>query len=148
MKIDKCPKCDSINFVKHGIVKNRQRYTCKKCNYNFTVPKMGKRIEKFYVVRALQSYLEGLGFRAIERIIGVSNVTVLNWIKQYGKALEKLRLEIQADSIIEVDELCSYVQSKKNEYGSGLLLTGGTKKSWVLKSETEVSTQGTNSTTS
>ena len=109
---------------------------------------MGKRIEKFYVVRALQLYLEGLGFRAIERIIGVSNVTVLNWIKQYGKALEKLRLEIQADSIIEVDELCSYVQSKKNEYGSGLLLTGGTKKSWVLKSETEVSTQGTNSTTS
>ncbi len=28
--------------------------------------------------------------------------------------------------------------SKKNDYVSGLLLTGGIKKYWVLKSETEV----------
>jgi transposase-like protein len=131
--IDKCPRCSSKNYVKHGKVNNVQRYYCKDCKYNFTVPKIGKSIEKYYIVRALQLYLEGMGFRAIERIVGISNVTVLNWIKKYGKNLEPIRLDKTKDAIVEVDELCSFVGSKKNEYGSGLLLSGIVEKSWVLK---------------
>jgi len=131
--IEKCPRCSSIDFVKHGRVNTLQRYYCKSCKYNFTVAKMGKSLEKYYIVRALQLYLEGMGFRAIERIIGVSNVSVLNWIKKYGKNLESIRLDKTKDAIVEVDELCSFVGSKKNEYGSGLLLSGILEKSWVLK---------------
>jgi transposase-like protein len=138
MEITHCPKCGSKNYVKHGIVKNRQRYTCKNCKYNFTVLKLGKMLEKFYIVRALQLYLEGVGFRGIERIIGVSNVTVMNWVKKYGKPLDNLKLEIPKDAIVEIDELCSCVETKKNEYGHGLLLLGGLNKSWLLKSEIEV----------
>jgi transposase len=35
--------------------------------------------------QALHLYLEGLGFRSIGRLLGVSNVSVLNRIKSFGK---------------------------------------------------------------
>jgi len=107
--IEKCPRCLSENYIKHGKIKNVQRYYCKDCKYNFTVAKMGKSHDKYYIVRALQLYLEGMGFRAIERIIGVSHVTVMNWIRKYGKNLEPIRLDKTKEAIVEVDELCSYI---------------------------------------
>jgi transposase len=60
----------------------KQRYRCKSCGFNFTTGFRGKPIELRQ--RALQLYLDGLGFRAIGRILGVSNVTVLNWVRAYG----------------------------------------------------------------
>jgi transposase-like protein len=133
MDILKCPKCGSTHSIKHGIVKNRQRYTCKECKYNYTVSKLGKELEKIYIIRSLQLYLEGLGFRSISRVIGISHVTIINWIKKYGKGLEFIRIERDKEAIVEVDEIYSFVGSKKNEYGSGLLLKEGVKKYWVLK---------------
>ncbi|WP_438839279.1 transposase-like zinc-binding domain-containing protein [Flavobacterium macrobrachii] len=32
MEFLSCPKCQSNTFVKSGIIKDRQRYLCKKCN--------------------------------------------------------------------------------------------------------------------
>ena len=116
-----CPKCKSDHFVKDGIVKCRQRYLCRKCNYRYTVPFKGKSIDikKF----ALVLYLEGLGFRSIERIINVSNVTVMRWIKSFGKEVELIRREDRELEIIEMDEMHTYIGSKKTIVGYGLLLT-------------------------
>jgi len=130
--ITKCPKCQAEKFVKHGKVKVVQRYLCKQCGYKFTVDKLGKSIEKQYVVRAIQLYLEGLGFRAIERILGVSHVAVMNWVKQLGQGIELARMEEMKVDVAEVDELCSFVGVKKTLCGSGLLLTGIGKKCLVL----------------
>ncbi|GAB4342939.1 MAG: hypothetical protein OHK0038_22900 [Flammeovirgaceae bacterium] len=88
-----CPKCSGQDYVKNGKVKGIQRYLCKNCGYRFTVPKLGKRIEKKVVVQALQLYLKGLGFRAIERVLGVSHVSVIKWVKQYGKDLDFVKAE-------------------------------------------------------
>ncbi len=129
---NQCPKCASINYVKRGKLRGRQRFWCKDCNYHFSVFKKGKAIEKQYVVRAIQLYLEGMGFRAIERILGVSHVSVINWVKKLGEAIELIRLQERDVEIAEVDELCSYVGAKKTSYGSGLLLTGLGKKCLVL----------------
>jgi transposase-like protein len=76
MELLSCPKCHNNHIVKSGIVNHKQRYLCKKCNYYFTVNKIGKKIDNYYVTKALQLYLEGLSYREIERIIGVSHVTV------------------------------------------------------------------------
>ena len=76
-----CPKCPQKNIVKSGIINERQRFLCKDCNYYFTVKKLGKQIDDYFVTKALQLYLEGLSFREIERIIGVSHVTISSWIK-------------------------------------------------------------------
>ena len=79
-----CPKCKSIKVVKSGIINEKQRFHCKDCNYYFTVKKLGKQIDDYYVTKALQLYLEGLSYREIERIIGVSHVTISSWIKKYN----------------------------------------------------------------
>ena len=117
--MDCCPKCKSTSFRKDGIVKERQRYLCKECKYRFTVEMLGKP-EKLKR-DALILYLEGLGFRSIGRFLKVSHVAVFNWIKQFGTKLDELR---NADEIevVEIDEMHTYIGSKKTTVGYGLLL--------------------------
>ena len=57
-------------------------------------------------------YLEGLGFRLVARLLNCSHVSVYQWIKQYG---DKARLDLKAIKIavVEMDEMHSYVGSKK-----------------------------------
>ena len=71
--------------------------------------------------QALQLYLEGLGFRSIGRFLGVSHVSVQKWIKKFGQELEDLKSENEI-SIVEMDEMHTYISNKKNIAGSGLLL--------------------------
>ena len=69
----------------------------------------------------MQLYLEGLGFRSIGRFLGVSHVSVQKWIKKFGQELEDLKSENKL-SIVELDEMHTYIGNKKNIAGSGLLL--------------------------
>jgi len=109
----KCPRCQCKTFVKEGKNNNKQRYKCKQCAYNFSIDKLKRGIDQYYVKHCLQLYLEGMGFRAIERVVGVSHVSVINWVKQYGKALKKVTESGKNIAAVELDELCSYVGSKK-----------------------------------
>ena len=81
MKQIACPRCRGEELIKSGVVKERQRFRCKKCQYSFTVMKEGKNIDPYYVIKALQLYLEGITYREIERILGISHVSVMNWVK-------------------------------------------------------------------
>ena len=78
-----CTRCKSENKVKRGIIKGRQRYTCKDCGYNYTVERNSIYRSKPDSMKrqALQLYLEDLGSRSIGRILQVSHVSVYNWIK-------------------------------------------------------------------
>jgi transposase len=62
-----------------------------------------------------------LGFRSIGRFLGVSHVSVQRWIKKFGQELEALKSENEI-SIVEMDEMHTYIGNKKNISGSGLLL--------------------------
>ncbi len=117
-----CPKCSCSKSVKSGIVKERQRYKCKECGCNYTVELKSTAKPKSMKKQALQLYLEGLGFRSIGRILGVSNVSVLNWIRSFGKEVQELNSESQAIEVVELDEMHSYIGSKKTTVGFGLLL--------------------------
>ena len=117
-----CPKCTARKFVKNGIVKGRQRYLCKECKYCYTVSEIGK--PSSLKKQAIRLYLEGLGFRSIERILKVSNVSVLNWVRKFGKEIEAIREPEGEIEIIEMDELHTYIQHKKTTVGFGLLLIG------------------------
>ena len=129
----KCPKCSSEIYVKSGYMKGKQRYKCKKCRCNFTQShKRGASLQT--KLKALQLYLEGLGFRAIGRIIGVHNVTVLNWIRDMGNSVKSyVQTEMPTDSrhvdFIEMDEMWHFTVKKNENYGSGSLLIGIPKKS-------------------
>ena len=114
-----CPKCKSEKFCKDGIVKHKQRFKCKDCNFRFTVEFIGK--PELLKRNALILYLEGLGFRSIGRYLKISHVSVYNWIKGYGEKLDELRSSEEIE-VVEIDEMHTYVGSKKTTAGFGLLL--------------------------
>ncbi len=123
MPLHHCPRCQSDQIVKSGIIKNRQRYLCKGCQYHFTVNKIGKQIDTHYVIKALQLYLEGLSFREIERILGVSHVTVINWVKQYKLEAPDTRHYRPTYKVMNHHELAEFVRQKENLTRTGMLIT-------------------------
>lgn len=130
-----CPKCQGHKVVKSGIVNDRQRYYCKHCHYYFTVSKLGKSIDRYYVVKALQLYLEGLSLREIERILGVSHVTVSSWVKSH-----KLQRPEQIDyhptyRILNHQELVEYLRQKEQLSGAGMIITELGDKFMLIKWE-------------
>ncbi|MEZ4885705.1 MAG: IS1 family transposase [Chitinophagales bacterium] len=132
-----CPRCQSAHIIKSGRVKDRQRFLCKDCEYHFTVNKMGKRIDDYYVVKALQLYLQGMGYRQIERILGVSHVTVMKWVKQYFNEVPQRQHENVEYEIMNVDELSQYMQNRENLDGYGYVLTHLGCKMLVIKWQIE-----------
>jgi transposase-like protein len=118
----KCPKCSCEQRVKSGIIRGTQRYKCKECGCNYTVALKSTAKPQSLKKQALHLYLEGLGFRSIGRFLGVSNVSVLNWIRSFGREVERLSSESKEIEMVEVDEMHSYIGSKKTIVGYGLLL--------------------------
>tara|TARA_Y100000768_G_C23794330_1_gene594080 strand:+ start:406 stop:828 length:423 start_codon:yes stop_codon:yes gene_type:complete len=133
LKVSQCPKCFSTEVVKSGIVKQRQRYKCKSCNYHFTVQKLGKKIDDYFVVKALQLYLEGVSYREIERLLGVSHVTVMNWIRQYRVKRPENFDYHPTYKILSHSELGGYLSNKENTHGKGFLITEVGDKFMVIK---------------
>jgi transposase len=116
-----CPRYKSSDHKKNGKVNGRQRYKCSACGYNYTVELKSTAFSTSVKRQALQLYLEGLGFRSIGRFLGTSHVSVQKWIKKFGQELEKLKNENKI-SIVELDEMHTYIGNKKNIARSGLLL--------------------------
>jgi transposase-like protein len=131
-----CPKCGCGECVKDGIVKGRQRHQCKSCGYRHTVQQVGK--SAMLKRQALELYLEGLGFRSIGRFLKCSHVAVYNWIKAFGDAADELRSETAID-VVEIDEMHSYISSKKTTAGYGLLLIdlekGSSTVCWAIAAQ-------------
>ena len=65
--------------------------------------------------------MKEFGFRSIGRLLGVSHVSVQNWIKKFGQDVEDLKSENDI-TIVEFDEMHTYIGNNKNIAGSGLLL--------------------------
>lgn len=135
MKIDLCPNCGSDSYVKSGIVNHRQRYRCKSCNYYFTVNKLGKKIDDYYVNKALQLYLEGLTYREIERILGISHVSIMNWVKKYNIKRPYNSSYHPTYKILNAKELSNYFSNVQNLSGAGTLVTELGDKFMLIKWE-------------
>lgn len=130
-----CPRCQSDSYVKSGIVQDRQRYKCKDCKYNFTVQKLGKKVDDYYVTKALQLYLEGISYREIERILGISHVSVLNWVKSH-KVKRPLNQNYRSTyKILTHTELAIYISKRENMTGAGFIITELGDKYMMIKWE-------------
>ena len=119
-----CPKCRSAEAVKNGTMNQKQRYKCKNCGCNYTQSSLSrtpaaKRIE------AIKLYLEGVGFRGIERLTGIPHSTLISWVKNLGNQIEQLRPEVTEHVMtVELDEMWHFIQKKHKNAGSGWLGTG------------------------
>jgi transposase-like protein len=128
-----CPKCGSDLRVKNGFMKSLQRYKCKGCGCNYT--KSDKQGYPANVKReAVRYYLEGLGFRRIERLLGISYTTVYYWVKELGQVIKEKYSKEQGKrvDVLEFDELCTWVKKNEIRLGSGRVLKEIPKKYWPV----------------
>ena len=76
-----CKGCASDDLCKNGIVRGHQRYLCKSCGMNFTnTPARGKPAAMKDMALAMYT-IGGMSFCGIGKILGVSDVAVLNWVR-------------------------------------------------------------------
>lgn len=135
MKQIACPKCNSQLLIKSGVVKGRQRYRCKPCSFSFTVLKEGKSIDPYYVIKALQLYIEGVTLREIERILGISHVSVMNWVRKYNiKAPENPEYR-PTYKVLSQSELVEFFERKDSLKSSGCIITELGDKFMLIKWE-------------
>jgi len=59
-------------------------------------------------------YVNGMGFRGIERVTGVHHTTVINWVRQVGERLPSAYDPETTPEVGELDELETFVGQKKN----------------------------------
>ena len=64
-------------------------------------------------------YVNGMGFRGIERVTGIHHTTVINWVRQAGESLPDAYDPDETPEVGELDELQTFVGSKKTKSGSG-----------------------------
>jgi len=115
-----CPECQSTHIRKNGKRKGKQNHICVDCGQQFIDcydPAKGYSDE---VKRdCLLMYTNGLGFRAIERVKGVHHTTVIYWVKQVAEQLPDAYDPDKVPEVGELDELETFVGSKKTKSGSG-----------------------------
>ena len=131
-----CPKCKSKERVKDGLTNGRQRYQCKNCGRRYSVEKRSTEKSDDKKRLALKLYLEGLGFRAIGRVLDINYVTIYYWIKKWGESVHLPKSE-EPIEIVELDEIHTYIQNKKTTVGSCWLLTDLENASSILFVENE-----------
>lgn len=132
----KCYKCQSEFHVNAGMIREKKRYKCKNCGCFFSVEKKSDVKSPEQKRLALEMYLEGLGFRSIGRILRISYGTVYQWVKEWGSKVE-LPSNNKPVALVELDEMHSYVGSKKTTVGYGLLLIDLQNGSSLLCAEQE-----------
>jgi transposase-like protein len=115
-----CPECESTHTRKNGHRRGKQNYICVGCGRQFIehyTPQPGYSDE---VKReCLKMSVNGLGFRAIERFKGVHHTTVITWVKQVGELLPDAYAPERQPEVAELDELETFIGSKKTKSGCG-----------------------------
>jgi transposase-like protein len=126
-----CPKCQSGVNTKAGFVQGVQRYRCKGCGCQYTrsQPK-GDPIETKLL--ALSLYLKGLSIRAIGRELQRSAPTILTWLRSLKHLAEK-RPTVEKATVVELDELCTFLTQKKPKSGYGWLFVEKQEGRWTGK---------------
>ena len=120
LKSMKCPECKSTHVNKNGQKKGKQNYLYVNCRRQFIdCYQAQKGYAKEVKQQCLLMYVNGMGFRAIERVTGVHNTTIMVWVKQVGELLPDYYTPETIPEVGELDELQTFVKSKKIKFGCG-----------------------------
>lgn len=113
-----CPKCQSAEFIKNGIVKNRQRYRCKNCGNNYTVNKRANTVDSHLKRNALILYLSGYNTLQIASVLGVSHVSIYNWVLRYcSQHIQEVRSsQYEGDILPQLEKVANFQDTDKYAY--------------------------------
>jgi transposase-like protein len=112
----KCPECKSTHVNKNGHKAGKQNHICVDCGRQFidcyqTHQGYAEEVKR----ECLSMYVNGMGFRAIERIKGVHHTSIINWVKQVGELLPNAYAPETIPMVGELDELETFVGQKKQD---------------------------------
>ena len=117
----KCPECSSERINKNGMKKEKQNHICGDCRRQFIAPEQrsGRSYSDEIRKECFKMYVNGMIFRVIERIKGVHHTTIIHWVKAVGKLLPESYEAETVPQVGELDELQTFVGSKKTKSGYG-----------------------------
>ncbi|NJK56119.1 MAG: IS1 family transposase [Pleurocapsa sp. SU_5_0] len=113
-----CPECKLEHIRKNGINRQRkQNYVCVNCGCQFiTNYEASHGYSDEFKRECLKMYVNGMGFRAIERVKGVHHTTIITWVKEVGELLPDSYDPETIPQVGELDELETFVGSKKTKF--------------------------------
>ena len=109
----KCPKCQSDNTRKDGHQNGKHRWECKDCGRIFRDSYTDKGYHPKIKQFCLTMYLNGMGFRAIERVTEIAHTTIMNWVAESGEELSED--ESEEPKFVQLDELQTYIGRKTDK---------------------------------
>ncbi len=124
-----CSKCGSTNCVLNG--KNKSgtpTYHCKDCKTYRVLYKKKASVDTEALER---TYEERNSYRSTGRIFNISHVTVYQHLKKKAKSLAPFKTTIQEatpDTVLEVDEVFTYILLKVKQIRIWIVENRGTKQ--------------------
>jgi transposase-like protein len=115
----KCPNCQSNQIRKNGHRRGKQNYQCKECRRQLITKHSHVGYSLAVKENCLKMYVNGLGFRAIERVTGVNHNTVIRWVRNSAIALPDAPEVSEIAELTEIDQLQTFVGKKKIRFGFG-----------------------------
>ncbi len=118
----RCKRCGVSDYAKSGMARGHQRYRCRSCGAHFTDTPLRGKPASMKALAVLLYGMGGMGFSAIGRLLGVSDVAVLKWVRAEAASLPEP--EISAAVVtVEVDEMWHYLKKSLPSSGSGAPVT-------------------------
>ncbi len=90
-----------------------QRYLCRTCGRKYTPEPTAQGYPPALREQALRLYADGLNLRRVARHLGVVHQTVANWVAAHADALPDHPPQPARVETAELDELYTFVGSKK-----------------------------------
>ena len=113
-----CPKCQSTDSVKNGMVRGVQRFKCKNCKYNFVLT--DKRTTKeLTILKALSTLINALGdipYDELEELLNRDRSQLHRWNK--ASEMREHRPKRLDHCKIPHDELGTYVAAHQGLFDS------------------------------
>ena len=114
-----CKKCGGTKCVKSGKVRNKQRYNCKLCGYNFVLDDEREKVGREGKALAVLLYSAGKSsYGFIAKLFNVSRPAVLKWMRRIGKRLPEPSVDSEIKEV-QIDEMWHFLNKKNEKYGSG-----------------------------
>jgi insertion element IS1 protein InsB len=107
-----CPRCGSVRVVKSGHARGRQRWLCRRCQYQFT-RRDGYGTPDEVKQAAVTLYGFGLSLNAVGHLLGSCAQSVMRWVCSYVDHYCS-KLEPEPVPIIEIDEMWHYLHRRTN----------------------------------
>ena len=93
------------HLVKNGRIKEKQRYKCKKCSYQWTENHTYTSIPLTEKALAVFFYCHGLAMNAIAKMLHASPSTILEWIRNFGTEHAPPEPQQTDTVVLELDEM-------------------------------------------